>query len=227
MIKPAGRVVTVLQSLSAHLPSLLRQIANFGTLHVHHTHVGYSDDPEMQETIKKRKEAYPDHATHSHDPHSLQDVARAATQPSLIVIDNINLLLSNLYLLNNKQDDQITAAWDAYRQILELIRETRSCSPASTILLLSSDVSGDHEARTAQGLSYQRLLSTMNAQVVTRSDLVYILTGSNLIPLVQSTVLFQDSSTFFKNMAMSIDSEDLAQMAEFHDALPPSRRSLH
>lgn len=203
-----GKISTIYQGLTSNLKAALERI--FGgipaeTVHVHHTNVGYADDPEMQTLITRRMDFYPKGATHSHDPHSLSPLYNHLGDYKLVVIDSINLFLSNIYLLNNKQAEPEQSVEIVKEQVRTLRRFLFRSNLCTDIIILSSMVSGDIETRTLQGLAYQRAITRLNQYLATISHHNLLLTNVSLLPfhLLSDLRLFEQET--FREQVLAVE----------------------
>lgn len=214
----AGRIFSFFRGLSSNTDPALKSLSKQERVHVHHTNVPYSDDQYMQEFIAKQRALFSSGTTHTHDPHSLSPCFNYLDPQGVLVINSSNLLLSNLYLLNNDQtsiDFAVTQTIDEFSKLFRLVH--RDFSSNGLVFILGSIVSGDYEVRSLQGSMYQKGLARLNAFLTQNSHNSMLALNKGGSPIVD---LERHKKSFVDQLNADIEMERKLSIMKNN---PPSR----
>lgn len=169
----------------------------YGTLDVVLTNVSYHDDVEMARILTQKRTEYRPGTRFHATPHGLADFlvnfesARGAGGvATTVVIDNLNLFVSNLMLLYNSEYLTLPAIREAIFRELGTLTTAKAQGHLSpdTLVILTSEVDHDYTVRTHLGRLYQQLLYDVNAYVARfLADSYSLLSHGTAIPLTLST----------------------------------------
>jgi len=170
-------------SLSSDMGSVIRHIVGDRETLVALTNIEYAEtEHEIRQSLRGKLKHYPETVSLVSTPHDLYPhLINASTD--LLVIDNVNLWVSNQILAENMgavgMEDVLRSLETKWSETLKLIRD-RSFPDTLT---LSANVDGDLFVNTEQGRWYQRFIHIANTMVL---DILggdyYLMTGANLIP---------------------------------------------
>lgn len=155
------------------------------------TNVSYHDDVEMSRIVARKKAEYLSN-THFHStPHGLADFLLNFTPPraypeqhTTVVIDNLNLFVSNMMLLYNSEFVSLSAIREAIFRELGQLASAKSTLGFTQLVIITSEVDFDFTVRTHLGRLYQQLLYDVNAFVARfLADSYGLLTHGTTVPL--------------------------------------------
>lgn len=142
------------------------------------TEVSYSDDGEMQKRMGVYREQYPDGSEFLHSEHELAPILTNKNLREIVVIDSLNLWISNLTLLYNSDERSIWVVWDRMKADLEaLLRGMKS----QTCIILGSNVDFDWSVRTPVARIYQRLSWEIDNFIIPRIDKYGLLMNGSVL----------------------------------------------
>ena len=143
------------------------------------TNVHYGDDGdyEMQAIIDAKMAQYPSATIFVEAMHELV-VPTGEADSSTVVIDNLNLYISNLLLLANSQPDSY-AMLEAMivRELSALVHLAIALPTLTNLVLIGADTDFDLENRSPVGLLYNRLHHKANSILYPIVDELALLTN--------------------------------------------------
>lgn len=180
--------MTKIHVLSHTLTSVASDVINnlsSSNMDVVLTNVSYHDDSEMARTIARKKSEYQSQARFHTTPHGLADfIINFESSDTTVVIDNLNLFVSNLMLLYNSEYLTLEAIRIEIFRELERVVQFRRHLGFNTLIILTSEIDFDFTVRTHLGRLYQQLLYDVNAFIARfLADTYSLLTHGTTIPL--------------------------------------------
>lgn len=147
------------------------------------TNVAYSDDTEMNRILAAKRSEYPEGSVFRTSMHELSRVL-GNSEAETIVIDNLNLYVSNILLLHNSYAPLEDAVFEAILQdVSALIEFFLSANlSAKRIFILTAEVDFDYHIRTDVGHIYRRLLYRLNGHLINSLEAQYgVLTNGAIL----------------------------------------------
>ena len=188
----ASRICLALGGIRSGKSAFAERLAGETADSVLYVATGVATDPEMQERIRRHREARPAHWTTLEAPLDLAPALAArlvgGAPPDAALIDSVDVWLANL-LLAHEQESKPRLEDKALRCVDALVTVMEE-SPVA-FFLVSSEVGHSLVATEALGRRFQDALGLVNQELATAADEVYFVTAG--IPV---KIKPQENSTF-------------------------------
>lgn len=168
-------------TLGSHLPSVLGAIVkkvNGKSVRIHFTAIDYrgAGDSRMGLFLDKMRQNYPDNAEITYNPHTIM-LSCLNFPEEYLIIDNLNLWISNLILKNNNIDsfhlDQILFELDFLKY------------QKKEILILNTETEFDLDVHTHLGKLYQHASKEANIKLLDICSSYQVIFGSRALELLK------------------------------------------
>lgn len=142
-----------------------------GPCDVLNTSVSYEDDPEMLGRLNIKQEWYPPGSEFMTSEHELSPLLLNKKLKETVVIDSMNLWISNLVLLYNSDERSVWVVWERMKEDLAaLLYGMRHQLGCKRLIILTSNVDFDWSLRTPVAKTYQRLSWEVDNLLIPKID---------------------------------------------------------
>lgn len=129
------------------------------------TQVPYTDDPQMRARLAQKRAEYPADASFLYEPHDWLPSLTNVTDGQDLIIDSVNLWVSNLMLLLNSQPEHREHLYARIERTLNLFADflDRHTNAFRRIYWITSEVDHDPFIRSPLGQEYHMAIHHTNA----------------------------------------------------------------